>query len=57
MLRRIRQLQGNTLGASDGEIGQVKDFYFDDPRRAIRDVVVATGTWLAGRAAFISRSQ
>jgi sporulation protein YlmC with PRC-barrel domain len=54
MLRSIKQLQGNTLGASDGEIGQVKDFYFDDQKWAIRYVIVETGTWLTGRAVLIS---
>jgi sporulation protein YlmC with PRC-barrel domain len=54
MLRSIKQLQGNALGASDGEIGHVKDFYFDDQKWAIRYVVVETGTWLTGRAVLIS---
>ena len=30
MLRTIKQIQGDKLGATDGEIGRVKDFYFDD---------------------------
>jgi hypothetical protein len=54
MLRSIKQLIGNALGASDGEIGHVKDFYFDDQKWAIRYVVLETGTWLAGRAVLIS---
>jgi sporulation protein YlmC with PRC-barrel domain len=54
MLRSIKQLEGSTLGASDGEIGHVKDFYFDDKKWAIRYVVVETGTWLTGRAVLIS---
>src|SRR3984957_15333038 len=54
MLRSIKQLYGNTLGASDGEIGQVKDFYFDDQNWAIRYLVVATGLWLSGRQGLIS---
>jgi hypothetical protein len=33
MLRSIKQLYRHTLGESDGEIGQVKDFYFDDRSR------------------------
>ena len=28
MLRSLRQLYGKKLGASDGDIGHVKDFYF-----------------------------
>ena len=42
------------LGASDGDIGAVKDFYFDDQNRAVRYVVADTGKWLAGRQVLIS---
>ncbi|HWN95220.1 MAG TPA: PRC-barrel domain-containing protein [Methylomirabilota bacterium] len=54
MLRSIKQLYGNKLGASDGEIGHVKDFYFDDQNWAIRYLVVDTGDWLPGRQVLIS---
>ncbi len=54
MLQSIRQLYGNKLGASDGEIGHVKDFYFDDQTWAIRYVVADTGSWLTGRQVLIS---
>jgi len=30
MLRSEKQLEGLTIGATDGTIGKVKDFYFDD---------------------------
>jgi hypothetical protein len=30
MVRSLRQLYGKKLGASDGDIGHVKDFYFND---------------------------
>ena len=46
MLRSIKQLYGDKLGASDGEIGHVKDFYFDDQTWAVRYVVADTGSWL-----------
>ena len=36
MLRSIKQLHGDKLAASDGEIGHVKDFYFDDHNWAVR---------------------
>ena len=42
------------LRASDGEIGQVQDFYFDDKTWAVRYVVVDTGSWLAGRLVLLS---
>ena len=54
MLRSIKQLYGNQLGASDGEIGCVKDFYFEDQTWTIRYLVVETGEWLQGRQVLIS---
>jgi len=30
MKRNIKSLVSNTMGSSDGEIGKVKKFYFDD---------------------------
>ncbi len=54
MLRSIKQLYGEKLGASDGEIGHVKDFYFDDQNWAIRYLVADTGSWLLGRQVLIS---
>jgi hypothetical protein len=44
MLRSIKQLCGTKLGAMDGEIGHVKDFYFDDKNWAVRYVVADTGS-------------
>jgi hypothetical protein len=40
--------------ASDGDIGHVKDFYFNDQQWAIRYVVADTGSWLLGRLVLIS---
>jgi len=54
MLRSIKQLYGEKLGTSDGEIGHVKDFYFDDQKWAVRYVVVDTLSWLSGRLVLIS---
>jgi len=54
MLRSIKQLYGDRLGASDGEIGHVKDFYFDDRNWAIRYMIADTGSWLPGRQVLIS---
>jgi len=54
MLQSIKQLYGNKLGTTDGEIGHVKDFYFDDKSWAIRYVVADTGSWLPGRQVLIS---
>jgi hypothetical protein len=54
MLRSIKQLYGDKLGASDGEIGHVKDFYFDDQNWAVRYLVADTGSWLPGRQVLLS---
>jgi sporulation protein YlmC with PRC-barrel domain len=54
MLRSFKQLYGDKLGASDGEIGHVKDFYFDDQNWAVRYLVADTGSWLVGRQVLIS---
>lgn len=54
MLHHLKNLQGYALRASDGDIGTVKDFYFDDERWAVRYLVVETGTWLASRKVLIS---
>jgi len=53
MLRSIKQLYGDRLGASDGEIGHITDFYFDEQNWAIRYLVVDTGSWLPGRRVLI----
>lgn len=37
MIRSIKELCGGKVGASDGEIGQVTDLYFDDQHWATGD--------------------
>jgi uncharacterized protein YrrD len=54
MLQNTKELYGHTLTASDGEIGHVKDFYFDDKTWVIRYLVADTGSWLSGRQVLIS---
>jgi sporulation protein YlmC with PRC-barrel domain len=54
MLQSIKQLLGDKLGASDGDIGHVKDFYFDDQNWMVRYLVVDTGSWLTGRQVLLS---
>ena len=49
MLRSMKDLEGFTIGATNGEIGTVKECYFDDVNYAVRYVVVETGGWLAER--------
>jgi len=54
MLYRMDKLIGMSISASDGELGKVKDIYFDDHRWAVRYLVVDTGGWLANRKVLIS---
>ena len=54
MLRSVKQLYEDKLGASDGELGRVKDFYFDDQSWAVRYLVADTGTWLTSRQVLLA---
>lgn len=54
MLRNIKSLTGFKIHASDGELGQVDEFYFDDRTWDIRYMVIKTGGWLSGRKVLIS---
>ena len=54
MLRNLRDLHDYAIGATDGDIGHVKDFYFDDQAWVIRYLVVETGQWLSSRKVLIS---
>lgn len=54
MLHNVKELEECTVGASDGELGTVKDVYFDDQRWAIRYMVVEVGGWLSSRKVLIS---
>jgi hypothetical protein len=47
-------LKGLVIRATDGEIGTVDQFYFDDEIWAIRYLTVETGGWLGGRRVLIS---
>jgi len=49
MFQNIKSLYGRKLGASDGDIGHVMDFYFDDKTWLMRYLVADTGSWLSGR--------
>ena len=54
MLHSIARLKGVTIQATDGEIGKVGQFYFDDETWAIRYLIVEAGSWLSGRPVLIS---
>ncbi len=54
MFRSINGLKGFVIATIDGEIGQCKDFLFDDRHWAIRYMVADTGKWLPGRKVLVS---
>jgi sporulation protein YlmC with PRC-barrel domain len=51
---RAKDLIGFRIHATDGDIGHVRDLYFDDEQWRVRQVVVDTGHWLPGRQVLVS---
>lgn len=54
MLRNIKDIEGFAIGATDGVLGHIRNFYFDDESWVVRYFVVETGTWHANRLTLIS---
>ena len=54
MLYNAKEMHGYAVAATDGAIGHVKDFYFDDEQWVIRYLVVDTGGWLSSRKVLVS---
>jgi sporulation protein YlmC with PRC-barrel domain len=54
MLRSAKKMRGFKISATDGEIGKVSDFLFDDKEWIVRYMVADTGTWLIDRLVLIS---
>jgi hypothetical protein len=54
MLHNMKKLENYAISATDGEIGKVKDFYFDDDKWTVRYLVAEAGSWLASRKVLIS---
>ena len=46
MLTNATHLKGLVIRATDGDIGTVDQFYFDDEAWVIRYLTVETGGWL-----------
>ena len=53
-LRSSKEVIGYEIMATDGPIGSVEDFVFDDESWAIRYMVVDTGKWLPGKHVLLS---
>lgn len=47
MLRTLKDLQGNAIRATDGDIGHVKDIYFDDQRWVVRYLIASVADFTA----------
>lgn len=54
MLRNTKDLKNLAIRATNGDIGQVKDMYFDDDAWVLRYFVVETGSWLSSRKVLVS---
>jgi sporulation protein YlmC with PRC-barrel domain len=54
MQRNINSLTGYKIKATDGEVGEVKEFYFDDETWIIRYLIIETGNWLTGKKVLLS---
>ena len=54
MLYKAKTLKGFKLRGKDGELGTVKELYFDDKFWTVRYLVADTGNWLSGRQVLIS---
>jgi hypothetical protein len=50
----IKGLYGYKLAATDGDIGRIRDFYFDDQSWTVRYAVADTGSWLKGQLVLLS---
>lgn len=54
MILNAKTLEGCELHARDGDVGRIKDIYFDDAAWRVRYFVVETGSWLTGRTVLIA---
>ena len=56
MLRNASAIKGYAIAATDGRLGTVSDFLFDDASWLVRWLVVDTGKWLSGRKVLLPPS-
>jgi hypothetical protein len=54
MLRSLKELERTTVSATDGDVGSVANFLFDDDRWTVRYLVVETGTSFDARRVLVS---
>lgn len=56
MLQSINDLKGFDIIATDGEIGNIEEFYFEETNLIVRYLVANTGSWLTGKQNLIAPS-
>lgn len=56
MLHKTSKLGGFHLHATDGSIGHVDDFLFDEKGWTIRYLVIDTSNWIGGRTVLVASS-
>ena len=54
MLHLARKIRGAAIRATDGEIGSVEDFFFEEDRWTVRYILVDTGRWFSGKRVLLS---
>ncbi len=54
MQYNINKFIGFKMGARDGDVGEIKEFYFDDETWAIRYLIVETGNWFSNKKVLIA---
>jgi hypothetical protein len=54
VLHKASRIRGAAIRATDGEIGTLEDFYFEEDRWVVRYLLVDTGKWLSGRRVLLS---
>jgi uncharacterized protein YrrD len=54
MLHLAHKIMGATVKGTDGEIGALEDFYFEEDRWTVRYLLVDTGKWFSGKRVLIS---
>jgi hypothetical protein len=56
MIRSFKRMQGMPIKVLDGEIGKLKDVYFDDKNWTVQYFVVELGSWFLGKDVLVPPS-
>jgi uncharacterized protein YrrD len=54
MLHLAQKVAGVTVSGTDGEIGTLEDFYFEETGWNVRYLLVDTGSWFSGKRVLVS---